>query len=267
MKLSEQQLEYRKVLSSSNRGRQAVIHKPYFTEIPKNTRIWISKYDTNEHAYYVEFEDGENIKTGWVLPDEIQFTDKEFSGFGIEKLGIRSERKDKYGNSLIIEIQNNKRDIQLSQALTSLLNLKGDKNCIGFARDPDSKQYYIFAATKEDGYELDNNNRITSPADARELEKLFGSTSFEVIAESIIDYNHPDIVLYGIRINYSELNNTPKKRQAKAKGGLADYMEEIVKQKPYFYQTYAATNNGIKYTEIPIWDAPTNKAGNNTPGE
>ncbi len=234
MKLNEQQLEARALTGHKNRGRRAEVHKPYFTVIPSGTKVYIHKYSSEDHAYFVEYSEGEDMKANWVLADEIQFIDKEFSGYKIEKLGVRTERKDKYGNSLVIEVQTNKRDLQFSQALISLLNLKNDRTNIGFARDPDTKQYYVFAATEGEGYELDNNNRITSTADCRELELLFNTTTFNIIPEPIIDYNHPDLVLYSIKPEYNYNNpGNKKQRRSTTSADLAEAMTTTNKYNPY----------------------------------
>lgn len=199
--LSKEQIEKRNEYYIRLKGRHAIITNPYYTKLAKDTRFQIMGYLENDGVFKILGYDHGNY--GYCLPDEFQLIDKEFSDFKIIKKGIRTERKDKFGDKFMLELQNNKRDIYLSSSTVSLLNLNSEENYVGFATDPDTGIMYVFSADKVSGYLLNkDNNRITSVADWREMFKLYETMNFEIIPQPIIDNNNPGFIFYTVKPNF-----------------------------------------------------------------
>lgn len=250
MNLTQEQNDKRIMNNLRIRGRTAVIYNPYYSQLAHETKVYISAYIAEKDVFRVETQDG---KLDLCLRDELNLIDKEFSDFKIIKKGIRTERKDKYGDRFIVELINNKRDIYLSSALVSLLNLNNkDKSYVGFATDPDTKMIYIFSADEATGYEFNkSNNRITSAADWRELNKLTGCLAFDVRPQSIIDnINNPDTIFYSLTGSYDLTQELV-------------YEQSIKKEKPIKKEKGNGVSNGIikseEYTPVRVnWgDMPT----------
>jgi len=201
MNLEKEQIEKRDAYYIRLKGRHGVITNPYYTRLAKDARFQIQTYMETEGVFKViDFNSG---AYGYCLADEFQIIDKEFSDFKIVKKGIRVERKDKFGDRFMIELQNNKRDIYLSSASVSLLNMNQEENYVGFASDPDTGRMYIFSADNASGYLLNkDNNRITSTADWREMFKLYETMNFEITPQPIIDNNNPGFIFYTVKANY-----------------------------------------------------------------
>lgn len=233
IELSKEQIEKRNYYYVRLKGRQAVISNPYFTKLESGDRISIHNYIEEKGLFKVLKHDSGNYD--YCLPDEFNLIDKEFSDFKIIKKGVRTERKDKFGDKFMLELQNNKRDIYLSCALSSLLNLNEEENYVGFANDPDTGNMYIFMADKVSGYPFNkDNNRITSIADWREMNKIWDVTHFNVIPQPIIDNNNPGFIFYTVIPNYNYTENTipqvtkPEKRKKKME--FLEYENPVVKQ-------------------------------------
>ncbi len=201
MNLEKEQIEKRDAYYIRLKGRHGVITNPYYTKMPKDTRFQIQTYMETEGIFKILGHNDGNYS--YCLADEFQLVDKEFSDFKIVKKGIRVERKDKFGDRFMIELQNNKRDIYLSSALVSLLNMNEAENYVGFASDPDTGRMYIFSSDNVSGYLLNkDNNRITSVADWREMFKLYETMNFEITPQPIIDNNNPGFIFYTVKANY-----------------------------------------------------------------
>lgn len=220
MNLTNEQIEKKNNFAHKLRGRIGVIFNPYFTKFTEGTKIYIMNYIPEEGVFKVT--NTENDKVDFCFRDEFNLIDKEFSDYKIIKKGVRVERKDKYDNSFIIELLPNQRDIYLSTALSSLLNLNNkDKSYVGFASDPDTKSVYIFETDENTGYEFNkSNNRITSKADWRELNTMFEDClAFKVVPQPIIDnQNNPGCVFYTLFPDYylsDNLHIKPKKEVIK----------------------------------------------------
>lgn len=201
MNLEKEQIEKRDAYNIRLKGRHGIITNPYYTKMAKDTRFQIQTYMEAEGMFKIlGYEDG---NYSYCLADEFQLVDKEFSDFKIVKKGIRVERKDKFGDRFMIELQNNKRDIYLSSAAVSLLNMNEAENYVGFATDPDTGRMYVFSADSVSGYLLNkDNNRITSVADWREMFKLYETMNFEITPQPIIDNNNPGFIFYTVKANY-----------------------------------------------------------------
>ena len=203
MNLNEKQLESRNYQRNRIRGRRAVIRNPYFTDIPDKSPVIIDKYDSEHDRFIVAYGDGFR-HMAWAMTDELNLTDSEYSGHKLMLKGVRTERKDKFGDNFCIELISNKRDIYISSALASLLNLNKDENYVGFAFNPDIKTMYIFNSDSVNGYLYNKTNgRITSPADCRELQALYPTSVFKVNPQSIIDEDNPGFVFYGTTPDYN----------------------------------------------------------------
>jgi len=184
-------------------GRQGVIRIDG-AALKKNTKIYVRDINPDLDIVVSTLE-GTQLSSFRTVVNfgDINFTDKEYSGSGISINGVRTEKKDKYKDDFVIELLKDNKTIQLSQALISLL--KCNNGYVGFAIDYDVKTSFIFnAKTEENGYLVDKNGRIVSPADHRELLNYFNNTIIQVNPVSIIDSdNHPDYIFYQISGNHS----------------------------------------------------------------
>jgi len=216
-----------------NKSRRAIIRNPYYTNLPKDTKVFI--YDVLEDELCRVFMlDNENTVSKDQIflckYDELNFIDKEYSGTGLIKKGVRLERKDKYKGEYVVELLNDNKSIQFSQALLSLLQTN-DNNYIGFAYDAEIGSFYIYASKSEnDGYLLNKtNSRIISIADHRELKQIFESDFISVDSKSILDLeNFPDLIFYSL---FKSNNNTKSFVEKKAKDMLNEYGRRL-KNKP-----------------------------------
>jgi hypothetical protein len=251
MELHQQQLEQRAYQRGRLRGRQAVVRTNYFTEIGTGTKIILDKYVSDGDYYLARYGPGLQYSDA-ILPDEFNLIDMDYSGHKLLIRGIRAERKDKFGDNFCIELINNKRDIYISSALASLLNLNKDENYIGFAMNPDTKTMYIFNSDSVNGYLYNKTNgRITSPADWRELQAMFPTTVFEVIPQPLIDNDNPGFVFYGMNPDHNYYYEQtpeiavkqPKVKNISKKGkSLADAMKEIYIEPPLSQKFYTYTD-------------------------
>ena len=227
MNLEKEQIEKRDAYYIRLKGRHGVITNPYYTKMPKDTRFQIQTYMETEGIFKILGHNDGNYS--YCLADEFQIIDKEFSDFKIVKKGIRVERKDKFGDRFMIELQNNKRDIYLSSALVSLLNMNEAENYVGFASDPDTGRMYMCSSDNVSGYLLNkDNNRITSVADWREMFKLYETMNFEITPQPIIDNNNPGFIFYTVKANYEYFGkeqptfNNHKNTKQKVKDTVAE---------------------------------------------
>lgn len=207
IQLTNEQIEKRDYNFARLKGRTAVIDNSYITSIPNGTKVTIYSYSPEKGMFRVLYGDNQR-QDAYCCRDEFNLIDKEFSDYKILKKGIRIERKDKFGDRFIIELLNNKRDIFLSAALVSLLNLNDEENYVGFGADPDTGVMYIFKADKISGYLLNkNNNRITSTADWRELFQIYEKVYFEVVPRPIVDNENPGFVFYVVNPSFDNFEN------------------------------------------------------------
>jgi len=238
----KQYLAFRK-----NKGRRAVIRNPYYTTLEKGTEVYIYSVDENLTCRVLEFLDGSPIQSKMhsVKFDELNFIDKEYSGTGLIKKGVRQERKDKYKGNYVIELLNDGKSIQLSQALLSLLQTNVNEY-IGFAYDPEIKSFYIYSTnTENDGYLINKTNgRIISIADHRELLKTMNSSYIIVDSTPILDLEKfPDLIFYSLFPDKSHLtvgtkqNNVNKSSSEIYKQRVMQYFEE-----PIFTTTFIGTD-------------------------
>lgn len=218
MELNNEQREKRIKSLAKLKGRCGVIRNPFYTTAPKDTKVYIYTVIPEEGILGIEYQldNGEFTKCG-CFPEELNLTDKEYSGTGMVLKGVREERKDKYGNICAVELLNDGKSIYISQALSSLLLCNSEQNYIGFASDPEIGESYVFnAKTADQGYLLDKkNNRIISPADHRELLKQFESNVIEINDLAIINSEFPDTIFYKTRRSFQTLQNTPVKTSKK----------------------------------------------------
>lgn len=234
MELNPEQIEKKLTYYIRLKGRTAIVDNPYATTIPKDTKIEIYNYLPDKELFRVLFPGAKDY--GYCYRDEFNLIDKEFSDFKIIKKGIRVERKDKFGDKFMIELLNNKRDIYLSTALISLLQLTDEENYVGFASDPDTGITYVFKSDNISGYLLNkDNNRIISTADWRELFKLHEVMNFEITPQPIVDNNNPGFIFYKVKPNYNHFDNNyipqPQVQKQKAKsvkkgGGILSQIRE-----------------------------------------
>lgn len=242
MELNIEQREKRIKSLAKLKGRCGIIRNPFFTTAPKDTKVYIYAIIPEEGILGIEYQldTGEFTKCA-CFPEELNLTDKEYSGTGMVLKGVREERKDKYGNICAVELLNDGKSIYISQALSSLLLCNSEQNYIGFASDPEIGESYVFnAKTADQGYLLDKkNNRIISPADHRELLKQFESNVVEINDSAIINSEFPDTIFYKTRRSFQTLQNTPVKTSKKPSAkplhtSLADKMiDELRKQVSY----------------------------------
>ncbi len=220
--MNEQLKELKLKQISRLKGRNGIIRNPYYTSIPNGTKVYFGNYlydnDIQDYLCVLQY-DNPNAKfnedpwtKGFALLDEINFSDKEFSGTGLYLKGVRTERKDKYGSTLALELLNDTKTIYISQSLSSTLLCNDDNSYIGFATDPDEKATYIFKARDEkEGYLLNKaNNRIISTADHRELLNNFGNV-VEVMQESIVTQDFPDTIFYRLKPTKKVFKDEPTK--------------------------------------------------------
>lgn len=226
MELNNEQREKRIKSLAKLKGRCGIIRNPFYTTAPKDTKVYIYTVIPEEGILGVEYQldNGEFTKCG-CFPEELNLTDKEYSGTGMVLKGVREERKDKYGNICAVELLNDGKSIYISQALSSLLLCNSEQNYIGFASDPEIGESYVFnAKTADQGYLLDKkNNRIISPADHRELLKEFESNVIEINDSAIINSEFPDTIFYKTRRGFQTLQNTPVKTSKKSSGKPTTY--------------------------------------------
>lgn len=257
MELNNEQREKRIKSLAKLKGRCGVIRNPFYTTAPKDTKVYIYTFIPEEGILEIEYQldNGEFTKCG-CFPEELNLTDKEYSGTGMVLKGVREERKDKYGNICAVELLNDGKSIYISQALSSLLLCNSEQNYIGFASDPEIGESYVFnAKTADQGYLLDKkNNRIISPADHRELLKQFESNVIEINDLAIINSEFPDTIFYKTRRSFQTLQNTPVKKQVKKPSAkpttyessyttLADKMIDELRRPQYKSNPYT----GAKY--------------------
>ncbi len=204
MELNEQQQELRFKSLARYKGRSGIIRNPFYTNLPKDTKVYVEGISSDAGLLILGYEKDSAYLKGYCFPEEVNLIDKEYSGSGMILKGVRTERKDKYGNSFIIELLNDGKSIYISQALSSLLLCNAEENYIGFASDPEIGEIYIFnAKTVDQGYLLDKkNNRIVSPADHRELSNAFHNNILEIYETSIINPEFPDMIFYKTKMSY-----------------------------------------------------------------
>lgn len=219
------------------KGRNAIVRNPFFCKFEKGAKVYVRSIDYDNNLLLLEDRLGTFISE-YAYPEEVNLIDLEYSGFGLTLKGVRNERKDKYGSTYVIELLPNGKEIYISQALTSLLLCNSEESYIGFATDPDIKETYIFKANKDTGYLLNSkNNRITSPADHRELQELANNGILSVDNQSIISSeDFPDNIFYKVIINknvYKESN--PLKKNKISKDWFEETMEKVYTKTPNYY--------------------------------
>ena len=247
MELNNEQKEKRINSLIKLKGRCGVIRNPFFTDLPKNTRVYVYGVMVEEGLLAVEYQDHDDYSKSVCFPEELNLTDKEYSGTGMVLKGVREERKDKYDNNCVVELLNDGKSIYISQALSSLLLCNSEQNYIGFASDPEIGESYIFNAKSSDqGYLLDKkNNRIISPADHRELLKQFESNIIEINEISVINSEFPDMIFYKTKKSFSKNNHPKVKRTGNNRGSdiMDDYRE--LKVAAYTFNDYIANRPSI----------------------
>lgn len=261
MELTSDMLEKKTLLLQKLKGRVASTRMVYSNpKIASGVQVYIKGLYKENTLLVQNTVDGRDYV---LYPDEINLLDKEYSDGKILKKGIRVERKDKYGDLFAIELISNKRDIYLSSALISLLNLNDETNYVGFAEDSDTGIMYIFKADEFSGYELNKkNNRITSVADWRELSLKYGEESIVVKPLPITDIDNPGIILFTIQ-PFKNIYADAVIKARSVKSAYDNRLEEAEQLVPKFkgirppkikqevgFEYYDAETSGIKETGV-----------------